>query len=79
MHSACDLDLHVTVNYIKMTSVAQQCLYEKFMSPATVKCPMLELINLAKQMVMTDSVVAQFLSFCTSVKHFTRSDEINQL
>lgn len=31
------LELHVTVNYIKIFSVAQQCLYGTFMSLATIK------------------------------------------
>jgi hypothetical protein len=32
MHSVCVVDLYVTVNYIKILSVAQQCFYGKFMS-----------------------------------------------
>jgi hypothetical protein len=32
------VELHVTVNYIKIPSVVQQCSGCKFMSPATVKC-----------------------------------------
>jgi hypothetical protein len=31
------VELHVTVNYIKVLSVALQCFYEKFLSPATIK------------------------------------------
>jgi hypothetical protein len=49
MHSVCVVDLHVTINYIQILSVAQQYFYSKFMSLATimrteglhVKCPML--------------------------------------
>ena len=31
------VELNVTVNYIQMLSVAQQCFYGKFVSPATIK------------------------------------------
>jgi hypothetical protein len=31
-------ELHVTVNYIKIISVAQQCFYGKFMLLAAIKC-----------------------------------------
>jgi hypothetical protein len=31
------VELHVTVNYIKIWSTAQQCFYGKFMSPATMQ------------------------------------------
>jgi hypothetical protein len=36
MHSVCVVQLHVTVNYIKILSVAKHCFYGKFMSPATL-------------------------------------------
>jgi hypothetical protein len=33
MHSVCAVaELHVTVNYIKILSVAQQCYYGKFVT-----------------------------------------------
>jgi hypothetical protein len=38
MHSVCVVvELHVTVNYIKILSVAQQCFYGKFVSPTTIQ------------------------------------------
>jgi hypothetical protein len=37
VHSVCVVvELRVIVNYVKILSVAQQCLYAKFMSPATM-------------------------------------------
>lgn len=36
MHSVC-VELRVTVKYIKILSVAQQCFYGRFNLPATVK------------------------------------------
>jgi hypothetical protein len=35
----CTAELHVSVNNIKILSVAQQCLYEEFISPATIWNP----------------------------------------
>jgi len=32
MHSVCAVELHVTVNDIKILSVAQQCFYGEFVS-----------------------------------------------
>jgi len=32
------VELHVIVNYVKIPSVAQQCVCGKLTSPATVKC-----------------------------------------
>jgi hypothetical protein len=37
MHSVCVVELHVTVNNIKVLSVTQQCFYSKFMSPTTTQ------------------------------------------
>ena len=37
MLSVCVVELHVTVNYIKIICIAQQCHYGKFMSPSTFK------------------------------------------
>jgi hypothetical protein len=37
MHSLCVVELHVTVNYIKVICISQQCHYGKFMSPSTFK------------------------------------------
>lgn len=37
MHSVCIVELHVTVNYIQILTVAQQFFCGKFMWPATVK------------------------------------------
>ena len=37
MHSLCIAEVHVTVNCIKILSVAQQCFCGEFMSPATTK------------------------------------------
>jgi hypothetical protein len=37
MHSMCVVELHVTVKCIKILTVAQQCIYDKFMSLATMK------------------------------------------
>ena len=34
MHSACGVKLRVTVKYVKIFSVAQQCFYGKSTSPA---------------------------------------------
>ena len=36
-YSVCVVELHVTVNQLKILRVAQQRFYEKFMSPATIK------------------------------------------
>jgi hypothetical protein len=36
-HYVCVLGVHVTVNYMEILSVAQQCFYGTFMSPATIK------------------------------------------
>ena len=32
------VDLHVTVNHIKLLIAAQRCSYGKFMLPATIEC-----------------------------------------
>jgi hypothetical protein len=37
MHSMF-VELHVTMNYIKIVSVAQQCFCGKFILPANIKC-----------------------------------------
>ena len=37
MRSVCIVELHVTVNNIKILSVAQQCVYDHLMPPATIK------------------------------------------
>jgi len=37
MNFVCVVRLHITVNNTKTLSVANQCLYGKFMSPATIK------------------------------------------
>jgi len=37
MLSVCIFELRVTVNYMKILSVAQQCFYSKFMSPTKKK------------------------------------------
>jgi len=36
MLSVCVVELHVTANHIKILSVAQQCVYGKFISPLTI-------------------------------------------
>jgi hypothetical protein len=36
--SVVELRVHVTVECIKILSVAQQCFYGQFMSPAKIKC-----------------------------------------
>jgi hypothetical protein len=33
----CDVEPHITLNYIKILVIAQQCFCGKFMSPATIK------------------------------------------
>ena len=35
-YSVCVAEIHVTVNYIKILNVEQQCFYGKFMSPAKI-------------------------------------------
>ena len=37
MNSVRIVELLVKLNYIKILSVAQQCFYAKFMSPATIQ------------------------------------------
>jgi hypothetical protein len=37
MHSVCIFELYVTINYIKISRIAQQCNYGNLMSPSTVK------------------------------------------
>lgn len=37
MHFVCVIELHVTVNNVKVLSVAQKLFYDEFMSPATIK------------------------------------------
>jgi len=37
VHFVCIVELHVTVNYGKKQSVAQQCFYRKFMSLTTIQ------------------------------------------
>jgi len=37
MHSVCVVELHATVNSIKLLSVAQQCVNGKVMSLSTIK------------------------------------------
>jgi len=37
MRSLCIVELHVTVNSTKILNVAQNCFYEEFISPATIK------------------------------------------
>ena len=32
------VEIHVTVNHIKILNVTQQCSYGKFMLPATIEC-----------------------------------------
>jgi hypothetical protein len=34
----CIVEVHVTLNNIKIRSVTQKCFYGKFISPATIKC-----------------------------------------
>jgi hypothetical protein len=38
MRSVCVVELHVTVNNIKVLSVAQKCCYGKFMLLARIEC-----------------------------------------
>jgi len=47
----CVVGLHVTVNYIKILSVAQQCFYSKVMLPAKIKH-----IGLVERIVVTDKL-----------------------
>jgi len=37
MHYVCAVELHITINYIKIMSDAQQCFYGNLMSSATIK------------------------------------------
>jgi len=37
MRSLCTVELHVTVNSVEILNVAQNCFYDEFMSPATIK------------------------------------------
>jgi hypothetical protein len=37
MYSVCVVELHVTVNCIKILSVSQQCFYGGCMSPVRIK------------------------------------------
>jgi len=39
MRSVCTVNMRVTDTNIKISSVAEQCFYGKFMSPATWKYP----------------------------------------
>jgi hypothetical protein len=44
MHSVCTVaELHVTVTYIKILSVAQYCFYGKIMSPTTIRTSFLKI------------------------------------
>ena len=37
MDSVRAVDLHVTMNFVKILNVAQQCFYGEFMLPATIR------------------------------------------
>jgi hypothetical protein len=46
VHSVCIVELHITVNNIKILSVAQQCFYGKFMSPTTMQSIRTSFLNI---------------------------------
>jgi len=99
MHSVGVVELHVTVNSIKIPSVAQQCFYGEFMSlqqsnvpwssckvPETALkhknvhlfMPFRRSDSLTKQIVIADKSLRSFSELVrVALKHFTRSDGIN--
>ena len=45
MHSVYVVYLHISVDFIKISSSAQQCFYSKFMSPSKIKCTYVFMLN----------------------------------